>query len=235
MYLCKDPTYSQAYAKNKGVERYKRVTDTNQYSYPDKVKILDKDSPSRLATPNYCTTNNQCTNTDTYTYLNKRGVEPSPFFEKTEKGEYRSTVPDDRLYDTSRNHNMTLDIPPIQVFYDLKRDNISGKANNDYGRNYKDYASVTGGQIQYYVDKDIADPFFSPVYGMPTNASAYVCKDPMGTTKVEFEKAFDNSRRKHTNMLSSIEDTTKHRDDIIAHQQRTHNERRYDLIYNATH
>lgn len=232
MYLCKDPSYSPAYANNKSVERYKKATNMPTYAYPQKEILFEKSLPARVAQPTYCKTNNLCQNSDSYTYLNQRGVKSSPFFSKTENGVYKSTVPDDRLYDTSRNYNMTLDVPPIQVYYDLKRDNVDGKEElRDYGRKYKDYESVSGGEIQYYIDKDIADPFFSPVYGMPSKSVGRVWKDPMGETKVQFEKDFDNSRMTRTGILSSIEDTTKHRDDIIARQQRTHNERRYDLVY----
>ena len=235
MYLCKDPSYSPAYANNKSVERYKRANAMPTYTYPDKQILFEKNLPARLEEPTYCKTNNLCQNSETYTYLNQRGVKSSPFFEKTEKGEYKSTVPDGRLYDTSRNHNMTLDVPPIQVYYNLKRDNMDGKAElHNYGRGYTDYASVTGGQIQYYIDKDNADPFVAPVYGMPSKSIGYVWKDPMGETKVQFEKEFDNTRLTRTGMLSSVEDTTKHRDDIMARQQRTHNERLYELVYQST-
>ena len=235
MELCKSPNYTPAFMNNKSAERYKKAKEMYTHPYPQNKLLLDTMSPERLANPSYCPYNNQCENNETYTYLNKRGVEPSPFFEKTSDGTYKSTVPDDRLYDTSRNYNMKLDIPPIQVFYDLKHDNMDGsKKLHNYGRGYTDYKSVNAGEIQYYIDKDIADPFFAPVYGMPSKTTAYAWDDPMGTTKVQFEKKFDNSRQKHTNMLSSVEDTTKHRDDIMARQQRTHNERRYDLVYAAT-
>lgn len=234
MELCKDKNYSPAFMNNRSAEKYKRANEMQSFQYPQKKLLMVSPSPSRLEQPTYCRYNNQCENSEAYTYLNKRGVEPSPFFEKTAKGDYKSTVPDDRLYDTSRNYNMTLDKPPIQVYYDLKHDNMDGsKKLHNYGRGYTDYKSVNAGQIQYYFDKDLADPFFAPVYGMPSTATAFTWDDPMGTTKVQFEKKFDNSRRKHTNMLSSIEDTTNHRDDIMARQQRTHNERRYDLVHNA--
>lgn len=234
MDLCKDPTYLPAFMNNKRADKYKQVNQMSPYKYPENRLLSETVAPERLEKPSYCRVNNGCENTDTYVYLNKRGVEPSPFFEKTPKGDYKSTVPDDRLYDTSRNYNMTLDIPPIQVFYNLKHDNMSGSRKlHNYGRNYTDYSTVNAGQIQYYVDKDIAGPFFAPVYGMPSKTTAYAWDDPMGTTKVQFEKKFDGNRVKHTNMLSSIEDTTKHRDDIIARQQRTHNEREYDLVYSA--
>lgn len=235
MALCKNTAYVPPYSfgtSSLGLEKYSTLKSYGNSPFPEKQVITNEIQPQRLAKRTYCKTNNMCADTETYKYLNKRGVEPSPFFKQTPQGDYKSTVPDDRLYDTSRNYNMTLDIPPIQVYYDLKHDNMDGsKKLRNYGRRYVDYASVNAGQIQYYIDKDISQPFFSPVYGMPSKTTGYMWRDPMGTLKPQFEKDFDNTRLQHVNMLSSIEDTTKHRDDIIARQQRTHNERRYDLIY----
>jgi hypothetical protein len=192
--------------------------------------ILNDIQPNTYVKKDYCKTNNLCQNTKTYTYLNKRGVESSPFFEKSSECGYKSTIPDARLYDTSRNYNMHLDITPIQVPYDVKHDTIDGMGES-YGRNYKSYETVNAGQIQYYVDKEIAQPFFSPVYAMPSETHAIVYTDPMGTKKPQFTKKFNNDRLQHTNTLSWLEDTTKHREDIMSLQQRTNNEKRYDLMY----
>lgn len=217
--------------------RYAKMSSLG-HSYPYKTGddsasyILNDIQPSMVVKEDYCKTNNMCQNTDAYTYLNKRGVDPSPDFVKTPECGYKSTRPDGRLYDTSRNYKMKLDIPPIQVVYDLKHDNVDGKPKyNNYGRNYDSYESVNAGQIQYYIDKEIAQPFFSPVYSMPSETHGTVYTDPMGTKKPQFTKTFNNSRLQHTNMLSSIEDTTKHREDIMSLQQRKHNEQRYDLMY----
>jgi hypothetical protein len=212
----------------KGINRYGNIKSYNNCFYGNDI-LINEPQPSRVSMPTYCTANNQCINNNTYTYLNNRGVEPSPYFEKTNEGLYKSKRPDDRLYDTTRDVNMQLDIPPIQVVYDLKQDNIYKSSH--YGKNYKNYESINAGQIQYYIDKDIAQPFFSPLYAFPTDSIGYLWKDPMEMTKPQFEKKFDTKRYTRTGMLSSIEDTTKHRDDIIARQQRNHNERRYDLVH----
>ena len=225
-------------------------------SYPSTTAnpvFMTEQEPSRLVTQNYCPFNNQCPNTESYTYLNQRGVKPSPYFEKTklpyvterngtERTVFASTKQDGRLVDTSRNYTMKLDVPPIQVVYDLIHDNMDGsKELAGYGKGYATraaqnpslgiYGAVNGGQIQYYIDKDIAQPFLNPVYGFPAESTGRVWRDPQGTFKPQFEKKFDTSRLKHTEMLSSIEDTTKFRDDIISKQQRTHNEQRYDLVH----
>ena len=241
--FCNDPNYGQPFSygtRANPTDKYSRYKSTYGGCLQGEKKngvFMREAEPSRRIEQNYCRFNNQCPDTEAYTYLNERGVKPSPFFEPStlpyvNGTVYRSVRADDRLYDTSRDYNMKLDIPPIQVYYDLIHDNVSGsKELSGYGKNYKDYKSVTGGQIQYYVDKDIAQPFPAPVYAFPTESVGKIYRDPQGTVRPQFEKSFDSERGRRTGMLSFIEDTTKFRDDIISKQQQTHNERRYDLVY----
>ena len=197
--------------------------------------IFDKREPSKKITTNdICPFNNGCKDTENYVYLNDRGVKPSPFFKK-EKGEflnttYASTVPDGRLVDTGRGgFTQTLDSKPTQVFYDLIHDNISqNKELNSYGLGYKSYESTNGGQIQYYVDKEIADPFFSPVYGIKSNGTGVLWEDPMNSRKVQFLKDYPTENQ---GCLSWIQDSSSFRDDITSLQQNKFNEQRYDLLY----
>lgn len=221
----------------KTVARKKSYGNMSSYTscreMPDKAVFLTETQPNTFIKSDFCRSNNMCESNSTYTYLNQRGVETSPFFKKDNVCGYESVIQDGRLYDTSRNLVMSLDTPPIQVHYNSKHDTISGKPQyNDYGRNYKDYRSVNLGQIQYYIDTDISQPFISPVYSMPSKTTGQIYTDPMGAKRPEFTKTFDMSRREHTNMLSSIEDTTKHREDIMSLQQQRHNEQRYDVMYN---
>jgi hypothetical protein len=129
---------------------------------------------------------------------------------------------------------MQVDTPPIQVVYNLINDNISGNpALSNYGKNYTDYASVNAGQIQYYVDKELAEPFYSPVYGIKSGSVGTTYKDPMDSQKPVFTKEYPPECKYSTGTcLSYIDDTTKFRDDIISRQQRVHNQQKYELVYN---
>ena len=182
---------------------------------------------------NMCRLNNTCQNDETYSYLNDRGVKQSPFY-VPEKGQvmnqvYKTTKHDARLVDAARNYNHELDIKPIQVFYDLINDNISQNPElNGYGKNYKGYGSVTGGQIQYYIDKELAVPFNKPVYATATDSVGYTFKDPMDAVKPQFEKAYP---KESFSGLSWLDDSCSFRDDIVARQQRKHNEQRYELVH----
>lgn len=195
--------------------------------------FLDNSEPSQstLNTNNMCKTNFSCRNTPTYTYLNTLGIEPSPYFEKTKEGAFTSTVADSRLVDPLRSYNMQIGEKPAQVVYNIFKDNVSGNpALKDYGRNYSDYESINAGQIQYYIDKDLAEPFFNPVYAMPSKSVGIAYRDPMGNVTPIYNKEY--STEEIPDGLSFINDSTKFRDDIISRQQRGHNSQKYELVYN---
>uniref|UniRef100_A0A6C0KSA1 Uncharacterized protein n=1 Tax=viral metagenome TaxID=1070528 RepID=A0A6C0KSA1_9ZZZZ len=200
----------------------------------EQKKFYDSDNPSKDDVRNMCRLNNGCKSNDGYTYLNERGVEQSPFF-KSGKSSLnmpveQSKVNDARLNDTTRNYIQELDIKPIQVYYNLINDNISHNPElKNYGKNYKGYSTVTGGQIQYYIDNQQTEPFDRPIYGATTKAVGYMFKDPMDAVKPQFEKEYANNS---FTSLSWLDDSTAHRDDIIALQQRKHNEQKYELVYN---
>jgi hypothetical protein len=201
--------------------------------YEDK-KFYDAENPVGDEVRNMCRINNGCKSNGDYIFLNERGVNPSPFF-KPGKGidgrEVQNTIVNDaRLNDTARNYIQELDIKPIQVYYNLINDNISHNPElKGYGKNYKSYSTVNGGQIQYYIDKQETQPFDRPIYAATTNAVGYMFKDPMDAVKPQFEKAYaENS----FTGLSWLDDSCAQRDDITALQQRKHNEQKYELVYN---
>lgn len=194
-------------------------------------KIYEAKNPSADVTLDMCPYNNNCKDNKNYVFLNQRGVPPSPWFKTQNNLEEKSTQKDARLVDTARNYTQQLDIKPIQVYYDLLHDNVSqNPALRGYGKNYKDYSSVTGGQIQYYIDKQQSEPFYRPVYAGSTDATGYMWKDPMDAVKPQFEKSYANVPL--GTGLSWLDDSCAHRDDITSFQQRKHNEQKYQLVYN---
>lgn len=216
--------YTSAYAQ-------KCDTGLKKEFEPNRI-FLENSEPSQetLHTNNMCKTNFSCKNTPTYTYLNNIGIEQSPYFEKTAEGKFTSKVADGRLVDSGRNYNMQLGEKPHQVVYNMLKDNVSGNpALKNYGRNYSDYASINAGQIRYYVDKDLAEPFFNPVYGMQSKSVGLSYRDPMGNVSPIYNKEYSTDQIQDG--LSSINDTTKFRDDIISRQQRIHNSQKYELAY----
>lgn len=193
--------------------------------------FINNNEPSLdvLNTDNMCKKNFTCTNTPTYTYLNTIG-DQSPYFVKTDNGKYRSIIADSRLVDERHSYNMLLNERPSQFVYDKFNDNVSGNPSlKNYGKNYTSYSDVTGGQIRYYIDKDLSEPFFNPVYGMTSKSTGMVYKDPMDNLVPSYNKEYSTDLIE--NGLSFINDTTKFRDDIISRQQRINNSQRYELAY----
>lgn len=196
--------------------------------------FLDDVEPSMsVTTDKMCKTNNQCSDNEVYKFLNKRGVRSSPYFEKDSNGTAMSMKADARLYDARHSYFMQLDSPPVQVTYDLINDNISGNPElSGYGKNYKGYSTVTGGQIQYYIDKELSEPFYSPVYGTKAKSRGSTYKDPMDSVKPHFDREYPvYGEFRDGTCLSFLDDTTKFRDDIISRQQRVHNQQKFELVY----
>jgi hypothetical protein len=182
---------------------------------------------------NTCKINNGCQSNVTYTYINKRGPEPSPYFKQDTNGAQMSTKADARLFNSAHNQYTQLDSTPIQVVYDLINDNISNNPKlKDYGKNYTDYKSVTGGQIQYYVDREFSEPFYSPIYGTRAKSTGTMYKDPMDSVKPHFDREYPEfAMYRDGTCLSYVDDTTKFRDDIISRQQRVNNQKDFSLLY----
>ena len=194
--------------------------------------FIDNVEPSMKLGKDFCTSNTECRNNSEFTYLNQRGV-LSPYFKMDTNKAYMSTKADARLYNSAQNQYTELDSRPIQVVYDLINDNILGNpALNNYGRNYTDYSSVNAGQIQYYVDKQFTEPFYTPVYGTKAKSTGTMYKDPMDSIKPHFDREYPEfGKYSDGTCLSFIDDTTKFRDDIISRQQRAHNQNKFSLVY----
>ena len=216
-------------------ENYKTLINCDRGPFVPNHVFINNEEPSInvLNTNNMCKRNFTCKNTPTYTYLNKIGIEQSPYFDKTPQGKYTSNVADSRLFDPLRSYNMQLNEKPSQVVYNMFKDNVSGNESlKNYGRNYTDYASVNAGQIRYYIDKDLSEPFFNPVYGMKSKSIGITYKNPMDNIVPLYNKEY--STELIEDGLSFINDTTKFRDDIISRQQRVHNSQKYELSYGKT-
>ena len=195
--------------------------------------INDVEPSMSMTTDQMCRTNNQCTDNNMYKFLNKRGVEDSPYFEKDSNGAMMSMKADARLYDARHSYFMQLDSSPIQVVYDQINDNISGNPKlTGYGKNYTGYGNVTGGQIQYYIDKESSEPFYSPVYGTKAKSIGTTYRDPMDSVKPHYDREYPSyGEFQDGTCLSFLDDTTKFRDDIISRQQRVHNQQKFELVY----
>jgi hypothetical protein len=141
---------------------------------------------------------------------------------------------DPRLIDVIRTSTLALDKPPIDGSIPL-RDVNTDERLNCYGANYKGYSDINAGQVMYYIDKSIEDPFFSPVFATTAETTGYLFQDPMGAMKPHYNRTpitCDNpitrSRCKgYEGGLSWIQDSGNQREDIISKQMSFTNQQKW--------
>lgn len=142
---------------------------------------------------------------------------------------------DPRLVSSSHNGQvLTLDRPPIDDSMQLK-DICSDKNLNCYGQNYRNYFDVNAGQIMYYVDGSISDPFFTPVFSTQARVFSTVYKDPMGSLKPHYYREplkcnnpLDTTHDTYVGGLSWMQDSDSFREDIMSKQMSRINQQRYE-------
>jgi hypothetical protein len=141
---------------------------------------------------------------------------------------------DPRLIDSPRADMLLLDTPPIDS--NLKLNTIYTDKNLDtYSKKYNTYTDINTGQIMYYIDESIANPFFNPNFVTSSYAESKMYKDPMGAYKPRYERypityndpiTTDNQNYNYT--LAWMQDTTSYREDIMAKQMRKRMEQRWE-------
>ncbi|MDB4413472.1 hypothetical protein N9189_02995 [Pirellulaceae bacterium] len=186
---------------------------------------------------------NECGQTtgipDKYTFLNNVGVKPSADFFSVDCPK-DSACPgttyvshDPRLLDPIRNSLLKLDRPPNVgniALKDMYCDDLKG-----YGRGYRTYSDVNAGQIQYYIDHSIEDALYKPVYDIPAQVTGVLYQDPMSNMKPQYNRKWRDedgiSKMPEPGniygCLSFIDDTSHHREDIIARQQLKNNQQKW--------
>lgn len=142
---------------------------------------------------------------------------------------------DPRLFNAAGGTWMQLDRPPLVSTPKLNT-LTTDKELNCYGQGYKTYADVNAGQIMYYINKSQEDAFFEPVFSKKATMVGDIYQDPMGNIKPQYNRVpvgkynpilGDPCDIAGEFCLSSMKDSQYFREDIMALQQRKHNEQRY--------
>lgn len=138
---------------------------------------------------------------------------------------------DPRLVDSIRAIRMPLDRPPYNG--EVQLNNIYDSKYTKYGKDYSDYNSIRGGQIMYYYDKSIQNPFYEPNFTIPAKVDAYLYKDPMDNYKPYYTHNTVNDYNPMLNSgaksgcLTDISDSLYHREDIMSKQMDLTNRTKY--------
>ena len=141
---------------------------------------------------------------------------------------------DPRLRNAATGQTLTLNVPPITSGMKLREIPVQ-KRLDGYGQNYKTYSDINAGQILYYVDKSIQQPFFTPNFVSPAETTRVLYQDPMDAMKPEYirKPVFNTNpvgpqRDVYEDGLSFLQDTNSHREDILSKQMAVRNQQRWE-------
>jgi hypothetical protein len=153
-------------------------------------------------------------------FLNKLGLTKMPDYKIVDNGIFYPS--DGRIIDSVRDMRTILD-KPAEVG-SVNMDLVSQFDNSNYASNYHTYSDIKNGQIAYYVDPSISQPFFAPVYTLSSYVDKTIFKDPMDSIKPEYMKTPITSTLYSTCPSSqTTRDALFFREDLMARQQNLYN------------
>ena len=226
----------------------KEKQDFNDTGNPSNMSVRNCEVPKSLQ----CQTTQFLKETDYprkpetgYTYLNPSSMTSkyARDFYPVKVGENKQAIKggasvqyftyDPRLYYVPFAQRNTLDNPPISANVKL-HEVATDKGLNNYGQKYNGYEDVKAGQIGYYVDKSIQDPYFSPNFSTPAKVYHTLYQDPMSNIKPRYDRVstrncehLDTTKKNYQGCLSFLQDSMDHREDIMSKQMAKRNQQEY--------
>lgn len=129
------------------------------------------------------TISNDVSSKKTNTFLNKLGLTPMTDYHKM--GDKYMYGWDSRMVD-ARGLRLELDQPA--KIGAVNMNDVYKIDNKGYGGVYKTYSDINNGNVVYYVDQSISQPFFDPVYTLSANVEKNILLDPMNNPKPDYKK-----------------------------------------------
>jgi len=126
---------------------------------------------------------------------------------------------------------MCLDSVPMNSYI---RDYWSIYDKNFDGNRYKSihyFREDLPGQIQYYVDPEMTNPFFEPLFPKNVKAFGAIYIDPMNNHHYDFRRATNQPLNCDDCEIAEFRDGQSHREDITANIMRPRNRREYEPIH----
>lgn len=168
-------------------------------------------------------------------YINELGIKPTKYFceckncPDCKKGCFTTNIPDGRLIHGMRGKvPLKLDRKPFVArdLYDPLVDIYDKPEQNNYrtGTFYNSYKDIQTGQIAYYCDKELSDPYFKPNYILTNNVHSTVFVDPMGSVKPRFYRQPITRKNEYAGCRKDVMDTLFHREDLMERQSRVMNQ-----------
>jgi hypothetical protein len=138
---------------------------------------------------------------------------------------------DSTTLDAQKAIRMCLDSVPMNSYqkdywaiYDKESD------NNRYKSVYYNRENLPG-QIQYYVDPEMTNPFFPPLFNENTQSTGSVYIDPMGSTHYDFRRNIVQPLDCSDCGITEIRELQFHREDMLSNIMRSRNKREYEPVY----
>lgn len=128
---------------------------------------------------------------------------------------------DGRVVDAMRNIRMVLDKPAEVGSVDP--DLVGSFDNRNYAAIYDTYKDINNGQISYYVDDSVSQPFYGPVYTLSSYVDKVIRKDPMDSVKPEYIKTPISGTLKYVSKYQDTRDALSFREDLMSRQQNLYN------------
>jgi hypothetical protein len=152
---------------------------------------------------------------------------------------YKSSDP--RLIDPVLAQDLLLDTVPMDSSLRLDQIYTDPRLCN-YGKDYRTYSDITAGQILYYVDRSIQDAYFEPNFVSTANVDSYIYQDPMSALKPRYDRyplscdnPVQNTKDKFEYCLSSMQDSTAFREDIMSKQMAKMNQQSWTARYGSSY
>ena len=154
-------------------------------------------------------------------FLNRLGLTPMTDYHLKQKDGKETYVYgwDSRMVD-ARGMRLELDQPAKVGAVNM--DDVYKIDNSGYGGVYSDYTAINNGQIAYYVDNSVSQPFFDPVYTLTSTVNKQILLDPMTNPKPDYSKSVNSTLYSVVNDQSS-RDQLSFREELMSRQQNLYN------------
>ena len=137
---------------------------------------------------------------------------------------------DPRLKNELRPFPLLLDKPVYTG--DVKLKNIYDDKLYQYGKNYNNYTDIHAGQIQYYINKELAPVLFEPNFTIKSHINGQIFVDPMGSVKFQSTRKPQLIDGSYISEYQNIRDEMEYRENLMHSQMAIPNQSNYSMATN---
>lgn len=163
-------------------------------------------------------------------FLNVIGLRAAPDFEMTTQEQNNKPqffyTNDARTKDNFRGLEVQLDKPSYIGCANMDQAFSIDNSNYKFS-SYSGYKDMNNGQLAYYIDESIAQPFNSSVYTLSGLTKKQMFVDPMGANKPQYTKLPYTSTLNAVSNYQHTRDALSFREDLMSLQSRKRNQQSY--------